>query len=84
MGNGQSTPLQQCLNTVCNGRLGCVAFPSDALYQAAWVKPYNLDVPVTPIAVFKPSSTEDVAGAIKCAVASNVHVQAKSGGHSYA
>ncbi|UNI23960.1 hypothetical protein JDV02_009747 [Purpureocillium takamizusanense] len=84
MGNGQSTPLQQCLSTVCNGRLGCVAFPSDALYQAAWVKPYNLDVPVTPIAVFKPSTAEDVSGAIKCAVKSNVHVQAKSGGHSYA
>ncbi|KAJ6439007.1 6-hydroxy-D-nicotine oxidase [Purpureocillium lavendulum] len=84
MGSSQSTSLQQCLRTACNGRLGCVAFSSDALYQVAWVKAYNLDVPVTPIAVFKPLTAEDVSSAVKCAVANNIHVQARSGGHSYA
>ncbi|KND86277.1 Cannabidiolic acid synthase [Tolypocladium ophioglossoides CBS 100239] len=84
MGNGQSTPLQTCLGTVCNGRVGCVSYPSDPLYQVAWVKPFNLDVPVTPVAVIRPNSASEVAGAVKCAVASGVQVQAKSGGHSYA
>ncbi|PNY18835.1 Cannabidiolic acid synthase [Tolypocladium capitatum] len=84
MGNGQSTALQTCLGAVCNGRAGCVSYPSDPLYQLAWVKPYNLQIPVTPIAVIQPNSAIEVAGAVKCAVSGGVKVQAKSGGHSYA
>ena len=84
MGNAPSSPLQTCLNAVCAGRAECVAFPSTPLYQLAWVKPFNLDVPVTPAAVVRPSSAQDVSGIVKCAAASNVKVQAKSGGHSYA
>ncbi|KAJ3491408.1 hypothetical protein NLG97_g5599 [Lecanicillium saksenae] len=84
MGNTPSTPLGTCLNTVCAGRANCVAYPSTALYQDNWVKPYNLDIPVTPAAVFRPNNANDVAEAIKCATANSVHVQAKSGGHSYA
>lgn len=84
MGNAPSTPLQQCLNSICEGRIGCVAYPGDALYQAAWVKPYNLNVPVEPIAVIRPNDAQDVSAAIKCANKNEVHVQAKSGGHSYA
>ncbi|KAJ6787461.1 hypothetical protein PWT90_08735 [Aphanocladium album] len=84
MGNTPSTPLGTCLNTICAGRANCVAYPSDALYQNNWVKPYNLNVPVTPAAVFRPNNANDVAEAIKCAGANSVHVQAKSGGHSYA
>lgn len=84
MGNQPSSPLQTCLNAVCNGQTNCVAYPDTAFYSSAWVKPYNLDVPVAPIAVIRPSSAQDVSAAIKCAVASGVHVQAKSGGHSYA
>ncbi|POR37521.1 Cannabidiolic acid synthase [Tolypocladium paradoxum] len=84
MGNRQSTPLQTCLGAVCSGRAGCVSYPSDPLFQLSWVKPYNLAIPVTPVAVIRPSSADEVAGAVKCAVQSGVHVQAKSGGHSYA
>lgn len=84
MGNTPSTPLETCLNAVCNGRSGCVAYPSTPFYSIAWVKPYNLDVPVSPAAVFLPNTSKDVSDAIKCAVASGIHVQAKSGGHSYA
>lgn len=47
------------------------------------VKPYNLQIPVTPAAVVRPTSSEEVAAAVRCAVASNITVQAKSGGHSY-
>lgn len=84
MGNTPSSPLQTCLNTVCAGRAGCVAYPSTPLYQLSWVKPYNLDIPVAPVAVIRPSTPQDVSAIVKCAAASNVQVQAKSGGHSYA
>lgn len=84
MGNSQSTPLQQCLNTVCNGRSGCVGYPSDPFYQLSWVKAYNKAIDITPIAVIRPNTANEVAAAIKCAVQNKVHVQAKSGGHSYA
>jgi FAD/FMN-containing dehydrogenase len=86
MGNSGSSlsPLQTCLNNVCAGRDSCVGYPSNPLYQIQWVKPYNLGVPVTPIAVVRPSSANDVAGVVKCAAKNNAKVQAKSGGHSYA
>jgi FAD/FMN-containing dehydrogenase len=82
MGNTPSA-LQQCLQTVGNGRAGFAGFPGDALYQAVWVQPYNLNIEVSPAAVVRPRTAEDVAGAIRCAAASNVKVQARSGGHSY-
>ncbi|ORY59272.1 uncharacterized protein BCR38DRAFT_412970 [Pseudomassariella vexata] len=84
MGSGQSTPLSDCLNAVCDGRSSCVAYPDNPLYQISWVNRYNLDIPVTPVAVTRPETTDDVSGFVKCAVSNNVKVQAKSGGHSYA
>ncbi|KAI1859489.1 uncharacterized protein JN550_012007 [Neoarthrinium moseri] len=84
MGQGSSTPLADCLNAVCNSRSDCVAYPDNPLYQISWVKRYNLDIAVTPVAVTRPDSAEDVSGFIKCAVQNNVKVQPKSGGHSYA
>lgn len=83
MGNSNSTSVQTCLNNVCNGRIGCVSYPSDPFYQLAWVKPYNLDIEVTPVAVIRPDTAEDISAIVKCAVSNNVKVQAKSGGHSY-
>lgn len=84
MGNQPSTPLQNCLNAVCDGRGSCVEYPGAPFYQEAWVKPYNLDVPVSPIAVIRPNTADEVAASIKCAADAGVKVQAKSGGHSYA
>lgn len=84
MGQAPSSPLQSCLNAVCAGKAACVAYPSTPLYQLAWVKPFNLDYPVSPAAVVRPSTAQDVAGVVKCAAASGLAVQAKSGGHSYA
>ncbi|CAH0052526.1 unnamed protein product [Clonostachys solani] len=76
--------LKQCLRAVCGIRLlTCVSFAGDPLYQLAWVKPFNLDIPVTPAAVIRPNTAEEVAGAVKCAKQYNVAIQAKSGGHSY-
>ena len=85
MGNSASaTSLETCLDAVCNGRQSCVSYPSNPLYQIEWVKPYNLADDITPVAVTRPQTAQDVSGIIQCANANNVKVQAKSGGHSYA
>ncbi|KAG6291897.1 hypothetical protein E4U09_003656 [Claviceps aff. purpurea] len=83
MGIGPSTPLQQCLNTVCNGRTGCVAYPGQPFYQLFWVKSYNKAIDITPVAVIRPNNANEVAEAVKCAVREKIYVQARSGGHSY-
>ncbi|KAF4543435.1 Oxygen oxidoreductase covalent FAD-binding site [Lasiodiplodia theobromae] len=78
-----ATPdLKSCLTTAVGGDAN-VAFPSDLLYQITDVKPYNLDIPVTPAAVTYPDSAEQVAGIIACAAQYDHKVQARSGGHSY-
>ncbi|KAI0539011.1 hypothetical protein GGR58DRAFT_466292 [Xylaria digitata] len=84
MGQSPSSPLATCLNAVCNGRTDCVAYPNNPLYQISWVNRYNLDLPVTPIAVTRPQTAQDVSGFVKCAATNNVKVQPRSGGHSYA
>ncbi|TQV92467.1 hypothetical protein V2A60_007155 [Cordyceps javanica] len=84
MGNQTSIPIAPCLDAICRGRADCLAYSGDFLYQANWVKPYNLDVPVNPAAVIRPDTAAEVAATVKCAAAHGYHVQAKSGGHSYA
>ncbi|KAJ7493223.1 hypothetical protein B0H11DRAFT_1718318 [Mycena galericulata] len=77
------SPLQVCLNSVFASNLGNVSYPQDILYELLDVKPYNTNIPVTPAAVTRPGTAEDVAKIVQCAVASAVKVQARSGGHSY-
>ncbi|KAK0639875.1 hypothetical protein B0T16DRAFT_339289 [Cercophora newfieldiana] len=83
MGQAPSA-LENCINAVGNGRTGFVGYPSNPLYQLQWVKPYNLDVSVTPAAVVRPQTAQDISLVIQCANANGKKVQAKSGGHSYA
>ncbi len=47
-------------------------------------EPYNLRLAYTPAVIVVPTDAGQVADAVLCAAASNVKVQAKSGGHSYA
>ncbi|KAF4302935.1 Oxygen oxidoreductase covalent FAD-binding site [Botryosphaeria dothidea] len=88
MGNQASsaaaaTPdLKSCLTTAVGGD-GNVAFSDDLLYQITDVKPYNLDIPVTPTAITYPNSSDQVAGIVACAAQYDHKVQARSGGHSY-
>ncbi|KAL9632237.1 MAG: hypothetical protein Q9164_005440 [Protoblastenia rupestris] len=48
------------------------------------VRPFNLRLPYTPTVIVLPTTTEHVSTAVVCAGQSNVKVQARSGGHSYA
>jgi len=82
---GQSpSALESCLNGVANGRPSFVGYPSNPFYQIQWVKPYNLDVSVTPAAVVRPQTAQDISAILQCATQNGKKVQAKSGGHSYA
>lgn len=47
-------------------------------------QPYNLRLAYTPSVIVVPTEAGQVTDAVLCAAASNVKVQAKSGGHSYA
>lgn len=82
MGNGQSS-ARNCLDAICSNRSDCVAYPDTPLYKISWALPYNFANWVTPAAVFRPDTAQDVADAVKCAVEYGFRVQAKSGGHSY-
>jgi FAD/FMN-containing dehydrogenase len=75
--------LQQALSKLFQHNPGAVSYPQDLLYQFKSVKPYNQDIDTTPAAVVRPSNSADVAEVVRCAVASEVKVQARSGGHSY-
>ncbi|KAF7309498.1 Reticuline oxidase [Mycena indigotica] len=90
MGNSTSTlppasqpgsPLQLCLNNVLP--TAAVSYPQTFLYEPIAVKTYNTRIPVIPAAVTRPSTTKDIVGILNCAAASDVKVQARSGGHSY-
>ncbi|KAK6978117.1 Reticuline oxidase [Favolaschia claudopus] len=78
-----NSTLQDCLNKVFASNKGAVHYPQDFLYQSLYVKPYNTAIHVTPAAVTRPSTAQDVAGIVQCAAASSVKVQPRSGGHSY-
>ncbi|KAH7188219.1 uncharacterized protein B0J16DRAFT_396446 [Fusarium flagelliforme] len=82
MGNGHSSPIQNCLNSICANRTACVTYPGDPLFTW-WSKPFNLEFLVVPTAIIRPQTANEVAEAVKCATQSGLKVQAKSGGHSY-
>lgn len=92
MGNSQSfppasqagSPLQLCLNNVFTSSAGSVSYPQNAFYQLLDVKAYNRHIPITPAAVTRPTTSEEISKIVACAGASGVKVQARSGGHSFA
>jgi hypothetical protein len=57
-------------------------FPQQISYRGD-TKLYNTDYPVQPAAIVRPSTSDEVAAAVKCAVANNVKVQPRCGGHSF-
>lgn len=74
-----TSDLQECLTSSVSD----VAFEGDLLYQATAVQRYNLNIPVSPVAVTSPENAKEVAAVVKCASDNGIFVQARSGGHSY-
>lgn len=60
-----------------------VKFPASSDFSTL-AKPYNLRLVYTPAVIVVPTSTQHISDSVVCAGKSNVKVQAKSGGHSYA
>ncbi|KAF9262318.1 FAD-binding domain-containing protein [Marasmius fiardii PR-910] len=75
MGNTHSSPS--------NFEVFAVSVPGDTFFHLNVVKPYNTAYDITPVAVVRPSTTEEVANVVKCAAIYGVKVQVRSGGHSY-
>ncbi|KAL2860995.1 uncharacterized protein BJX67DRAFT_375679 [Aspergillus lucknowensis] len=85
MGNTTSvTAGRDCLISAPGGDAAHVAFQDQLLYQATAVDAYNLNLPVTPVAVTDPQSADEIAAVVKCASDYDYKVQARSGGHSFA
>jgi len=57
--------------------------PGSADFTQA-IKPFNLRIPFTPIAVAVPTTVAQVQAAVACGVTNNATISPKSGGHSYA
>ncbi|KAH8744511.1 glucooligosaccharide oxidase [Diaporthe sp. PMI_573] len=57
--------------------------PGSTNFTAA-IKPFNLRLPFTPVAVAVPSTVHEIQSAVSCAAALGITVSPKSGGHSYA
>lgn len=75
---GRNTTLTDCLRTA--------NVPISLNTSSDWsslTTPYNLRLSWTPAVVTIPETQQHVEDSIKCAAASSVTVQAKSGGHSY-
>ena len=74
--------LQECLDTVFTDA-SLRTFPQDPDYLSK-INAYNLNNPVYPAAIVRPTTAEQVSATVKCAVKADVKVQPRSGGHSYA
>ncbi|KAI9930994.1 hypothetical protein ASPWEDRAFT_167054 [Aspergillus wentii DTO 134E9] len=88
MGITASSTGRDCLLSAVGGNPALVTFhggllQGGLLYQPLAVQPYNLNWPVTPIAVTFPKTSQQVAEIVKCAADNGYKVQPKSGGHSY-
>lgn len=82
MGNTHSIAGQDCFLAAVGNNTGLVAFRGDALFSTR-IPLYNLDYPVTPVALTYPQTSDQVAEIVRCAVGNGYKVQARSGGHSY-
>lgn len=75
--------IHDSLLAVVDGDCDLAAFPTNLLYQFEDAKPYNLDIPIIPLAVMYPKTAEQIAAIVKIAREAKLKVQARSGGHSY-
>lgn len=59
------------------------ALPGSTNFTQA-IRPFNLRLPFTPVAVAVPSTVSQVQAAVSCGTALGITISPKSGGHSYA
>ena len=83
MGN-PTQALIEGIKSVLGNNSSLFAFPSKMSYQEEDVKRYNFDVKTVPACVTYPKTAEQVSAIVKVAIDNGVHVQARSGGQSYA
>jgi hypothetical protein len=74
--------LRHELLRAVSGDRKCLAFPEQITYRSASVG-CNLDIAVKPTVITFPKRVEHVQEIVKVASLFNLHVQARSGGHSY-
>jgi hypothetical protein len=72
---------EELLNAVSRDRK-LIVFPKQIGYRAASVG-CNLEIATKPAAITFPKHVEHIEGIVKVASRFNLHVQARSGGHSY-
>lgn len=82
MGNSPSSQLVSCLTNALSR--ADISLSQDPFYQLSAVKPYNTAFSITPAAVTRPRSADEVAAVVKCAADEGLKVQPRSGGHSFA
>jgi hypothetical protein len=72
MGNSPSAPsaLETCVRGVLSK--GAISVPSDPFYDLNAVKRYNTAYDITPVAVVRPSTTDEVSKVVKCATDNGV------------
>lgn len=75
----QQTSLLDCLKASNVSQVST----SDSKWDKV-IKPFNLRLAFTPIAVAVPSTTAQVQAAVACGASSGVNITGRSGGHSYA
>jgi hypothetical protein len=74
--------LREALLRAVSGIRRCVVFPEQSGYRAANVG-CNLEVSIKPTAITFPQKLEHIQNIVKVASRFSLHVQARSGGHSY-
>jgi hypothetical protein len=75
--------IRSCLLAAVEGDSTLIALPDQPFYYLRSVRPYNLNLLVTPAAMTFPKSTDQVASIVKCAADGGYKVQPRCGGHSY-
>ncbi|KAI1858191.1 hypothetical protein JX265_010859 [Neoarthrinium moseri] len=74
-----SSPLIDCLNS----KEVPFKLPCDSDWND-YAPTFNVRLPVTPAVIVLPKLTTELGDAVVCADHNHIHVQARSGGHSYA
>jgi hypothetical protein len=77
------TAIHQTLLAAVDNDTTLISFPTSPFYAFHDAKPYNLNIPITPIAVAYPLTARHVSSLVLTAAQAGLKVQPRSGGHSY-